>query len=94
MTTSQLMRDAISWARGKAGSSSAWGPYRNVDAGCIAVAGQSCGGLEAYQMRDGEGVSGLEIFNSGFIEGGGSTPGFPNEMEDPSVISEVHKPVF
>jgi hypothetical protein len=96
MTNSQLMDDAISWVTGRPGRSPS-GPYRTIDANRIAVAGQSCGGLEAYQMRDEERVKGLGIFNSGFIEGGGgggSAPGFPNEMEDPSVIGDVHKPVF
>ncbi|KAJ0425067.1 Alpha/Beta hydrolase protein [Aspergillus carlsbadensis] len=106
MTTSQLMRDAISWVRGKAHAGGAFSPYRNFDASRIAVAGQSCGGLEAYQVRDEESVKGLGIFNSGFLGGedggaggggggeGPAPPGFPIEMEDPSVIAQVHKPVF
>ncbi|KAL2792982.1 Alpha/Beta hydrolase protein [Aspergillus keveii] len=95
ITNSQLMHDAISWVTGRPGRSP-FGPYRTIDANRIAVAGQSCGGLEAYQMCDEERVKGLGIFNSGFTEGGvgGSAPGFPNQMKVPSVISEVHKPVF
>ncbi|KAL2869779.1 alpha/beta hydrolase family protein [Aspergillus lucknowensis] len=80
-TTSQLMRDAIDWAVGVAGT----GNYAGVDTENIAVAGQSCGGLEAYQLRDDERVTGLGIFNSGFVAGMG---------DDPSAISEVTKPTF
>ncbi|KAL3459375.1 Alpha/Beta hydrolase protein [Aspergillus heterothallicus] len=95
MTSSQMMRDAILWASAKA-SSACGGVYAHVDASRIAVAGQSCGGLETYQMREDERVTGLGIFNSGLVAPG-SVPDLPddgNVLEDPSVIGEVHKPVF
>ncbi|KAL4805426.1 hypothetical protein BDV18DRAFT_152738 [Aspergillus unguis] len=90
ITDVQLMKDALDWVEEKAGS----GKYASVDTSRIAVAGQSCGGLEAYQMRDDERVQYLGIFNSGFLDMGpfGDLLGMPNE--DPDTIKEVKKPVF
>ncbi|KAL4808176.1 hypothetical protein BDV18DRAFT_158287 [Aspergillus unguis] len=97
-TTSQLMRDAITWAFEQTDST----PTSNVlavpsiNTASIAVAGQSCGGLEAYQLRDDERVRFLGIFNSGFISP--DTQDVPTDgtmpLEDPDSITEVHKPVF
>ncbi|KAL4936395.1 hypothetical protein BDV06DRAFT_227938 [Aspergillus oleicola] len=94
-TTAQMMTDAIDWAEGQT-SSSTESIYSDIDLGAIAVAGQSCGGLETYQMRDDERVRFLGIFNSGFIADG-SFSGLPDDgpmLEAPETISEVHKPVF
>ncbi|KAL5000847.1 Alpha/Beta hydrolase protein [Aspergillus recurvatus] len=90
-TDVQLMKDALDWIEKSANKT---GKYRTVDTSRIAVAGQSCGGLEAYQMRDDERVKYLGIFNSGFLDLGsfGDLPGMPNE--DPDTIREVKKPVF
>ncbi|KAL4878779.1 hypothetical protein BJY04DRAFT_220844 [Aspergillus karnatakaensis] len=101
LTTSQFMRDAILWVSAKADQEheycgkGKW-KYANIDTNAIAVAGQSCGGLETYQMRDDERVKVLGIFNSGLIAEG-SVPDLPddgNVLEDPGVIAEVKKPVF
>ncbi|KAF9891101.1 hypothetical protein FE257_005037 [Aspergillus nanangensis] len=91
-TNVQMLRDSVSWALESAGSE---GKYLTVDASKIAVAGQSCGGLEAYHLRDDDRVSFLGIFNSGFLPqdpGGGLGVSVP--WEDPTTIEEVHKPVF
>ncbi|KAL4969934.1 uncharacterized protein BDV14DRAFT_209075 [Aspergillus stella-maris] len=89
-TNVQLMKDALDWISNKAGS----GKYAAVDSSLVAVAGQSCGGLEAYQMRDDERVQYLGIFNSGFLDLGpiGELLGMPGES--PETIQEVKKPVF
>ncbi|KAL3468914.1 hypothetical protein BJX99DRAFT_265700 [Aspergillus californicus] len=89
-TDVELMKDALDWIDEKAGT----GRYTTVDTARVAVAGQSCGGLEAYQMRDDARVSYLGIFNSGFLDLGflGGLLGLPNE--DPETIHEVKKPVF
>ncbi|KAL4786409.1 hypothetical protein BJX76DRAFT_346250 [Aspergillus varians] len=89
-TTVQLMKDALDWVEKKAGT----GKYSTVDTTRLAVAGQSCGGLETYQMRDDPRVSYLGIFNSGFLDLGllGGLMGMPNE--GPETIKEVKKPVF
>ncbi|KAL4937864.1 hypothetical protein BDV06DRAFT_215582 [Aspergillus oleicola] len=89
-TDVQLMKDALDWIGEKAGS----GRYATVDTSRVAVAGQSCGGLEAYQMRDDERVQYLGIFNSGFLDLGpiGEALGLPGES--PETIKEVKRPVF
>ncbi|KAL4799469.1 hypothetical protein BDV19DRAFT_376300 [Aspergillus venezuelensis] len=89
-TDVQLMKDALDRINNKAGV----GKYATVDSSRVAVAGQSCGGLEAYQMRDDERVQYLGIFNSGFLDLGpiGEMLGLPGES--PETIREVKKPVF
>lgn len=91
-TDVQLMKDALDWIEKKAGTPGS--KYKNVDTTRLAVAGQSCGGLETYQMRDDPRVHYLGIFNSGFLDMGpiGDLIGMPNES--PETIGEVKKPVF
>lgn len=91
-TDVQLMKDALDWIEKKAGTAGT--RYKNVDTTRLAVAGQSCGGLEAYQMRDDPRVDYLGIFNSGFFDLGliGGIIGMPDE--GPETIEEVKKPVF
>lgn len=86
------MKDALDWIEKKAGTAGT--RYKNVDTTRLAVAGQSCGGLEAYQMRDDPRVDYLGIFNSGFFDLGliGGIIGMPDE--GPETIEEVKKPVF
>lgn len=90
----QYLHDSILWIRAKAGASCG-GRYQNVDTSKIAAAGQSCGGLEAYTMRNDSRVSYLGIFNSGFLQ---NVPekALPANIvvEPPSTIKQVHKPVF
>jgi hypothetical protein len=90
----QYLRDSILWISAKAGGPCG-GRYQNVDVSKIAAAGQSCGGLEAYTMRNDSRVSYLGIFNSGFLQ---SVPegALPANIvvEPPSTIEQVHKPVF
>ncbi|KAL2830852.1 Alpha/Beta hydrolase protein [Aspergillus cavernicola] len=95
-TDSQMMRDAITWITTKSltpttnnSNTDSNSKYTTVDPTRIAVAGQSCGGLEAYQLRNDERVLHLGIFNSGFFDFS-FLPGF----ESPEVIAEVDKPVF
>jgi hypothetical protein len=59
-----MQMEALSWLEKNAGK----GQYANVDATRIAAAGQSCGGLEAYEVAVNAGpdrVQFLGIFNSG-----------------------------
>ncbi|GES60162.1 hypothetical protein ATEIFO6365_0002049400 [Aspergillus terreus] len=91
-TSWEMMADAVSWISAQAGA----GRYAAVDASRIAVAGQSCGGLEAYKMRSDDRVSFLGLFNSGFLDEAPASGGavvIP-DVESPDTISEVHKPVF
>lgn len=62
-TTSAWMKEAIEYITKNAGM----GAYANVDATRIAAAGQSCGGLEAYDMANDTRVSAIGIFNSGYL---------------------------
>jgi hypothetical protein len=79
-STVQMMRDSINWVSANAGK----GKYANVDGTRIAVAGQSCGGLEAYEMRNDTRVSAFGIFNSGEF----------SEADSKSVASAMKVPVF
>ncbi|KAK8079356.1 hypothetical protein PG997_007174 [Apiospora hydei] len=92
-TNSQYQRDASAWVSARAGKP---GRYAAVDASRMAAAGQSCGGLETYLQRDNPYVSYLGIFNSGFLPGGNASSNLPDgtTSEDPSTISQVHKPTF
>ncbi|PGH18243.1 hypothetical protein AJ79_00582 [Helicocarpus griseus UAMH5409] len=79
-TTSQLMADALDWVSQNAGS----GDYAFIDASRVSVSGQSCGGLEAYDMVGDERVGTIGIFNSGFLD----------EGEAQSVVPGITKPTF
>lgn len=61
----------------------------------VAAAGQSCGGLHAYSLRNDERVAGLGIFNSGLLRGESlANNPIQGGVEDASVIAEVDKAVF
>lgn len=60
-TTSALQKASLKWISENAGK----GKYANVDGTRIAVAGQSCGGLETYDVWSDPAVSVVGIFNSG-----------------------------
>lgn len=63
-STSALMLESLDWIATKAGTT---GPYANVDASKVAVAGFSCGGLEAYDVLGDPRIDILGIFHSGFL---------------------------
>jgi hypothetical protein len=60
-STASMLIDAIDWASANAGK----GNWSHLDASRVAVAGQSCGGLEAYSAGTDKRVSMYGIFNSG-----------------------------
>ncbi|KAF1813921.1 hypothetical protein P152DRAFT_465690 [Eremomyces bilateralis CBS 781.70] len=60
-TTSKLLFQSIDFITQNAGK----GKHANVDASRIAAAGQSCGGLEAYETATDARVKAIGIFNSG-----------------------------
>ncbi|KAK4169643.1 Alpha/Beta hydrolase protein, partial [Cladorrhinum sp. PSN259] len=64
-TTSKMLKDAIDWVVKSAGT----GKYAAVDATRIAVAGQSCGGVEAYDLATDPRVTSVGILNSGAFSG-------------------------
>ncbi|KAK2773944.1 hypothetical protein FQN53_003913 [Emmonsiellopsis sp. PD_33] len=79
-TTAQLLFDAVDWATANGGS----GDYAFIDPSRIAVAGMSCGGIEAYELVGDERVSQMGIFNSGF---------FTDEQAQ-GVVPGIAKPIF
>jgi predicted peptidase len=79
-TSATMMKDAIDWVVKNAGT----GKYANVDVSRIAAARQSCGGVEAYEMRDNPRVTALGIFNSGQMSKSASSTGAP----------KITKPIF
>jgi len=70
-----MMKTAIDWVT----SSSAAGEYPFLELSRIAVAGQSCGGVEAYDR-----VSALGLFNSGLMTAAASQKAVPR----------IEKPIF
>jgi dienelactone hydrolase len=60
------MVDAIDFVAAKAKDGT--GVYAQADITKIAAAGQSCGGLEALDMKDDPRVSHIGVFNSGYLQ--------------------------
>lgn len=56
--------------------------FATADTSRIAVAGQSCGGIQAYSVHDDERVTAIGIFNSGMLDASSPIP------------STVTKPIF
>ena len=79
-TTAALMRSAVDFVTNNAGK----GNYAAVDASRLAVAGWSCGGLEAYELRDDSRVDTLGIFSSGQF----------NENDSRNVAPNIKVPIF
>ena len=76
-TTSALQKASLAWIAENAGK----GKFANVDGSRIAVAGQSCGGLETYDVATDPRVSVVGIFNSG-------------EFGTSAKSTKVTKPIF
>ncbi len=84
---SQLIA-AIDWAIAQDSNESSI-YYKKLDTTKIAVAGMSCGGIQAYQAAPDARVSTVMICNSGlFGEGGGGMGGMPNLPK--SHLEKVH----
>ncbi|KAK3356870.1 Alpha/Beta hydrolase protein [Lasiosphaeria hispida] len=79
-TTAALLTAAIDWAT----SAAAAAKHPSLDPSRIAVAGQSCGGVEAYAVANDTRVSVVGIFNSGLM-----TP-----AESRRVVPGIKKPIF
>lgn len=89
----QQMLDAITWAQ-------ATGPYSTViDAGRIAVAGQSCGGLQALVAAADPRVKTAVIMNSGVLRKLPVIPGAPANLVNVQSLpkpdlGKLHTPVI
>jgi dienelactone hydrolase len=69
--------EAINWITQNAGK----GKYAQVDASRMGVAGQSCGGLEAYTAGTDKRITSVGIFNSGALQAGQKS--FPRAVAKP-----------
>lgn len=58
-----MMTESIEWAAARAGR----GRFATMDATRVVAAGQSCGGLEAYAMKNNSRVAALGIYDSGYL---------------------------
>ncbi|KAH8679590.1 hypothetical protein BGZ60DRAFT_444675 [Tricladium varicosporioides] len=83
-STSKYLTAAVDWAVQNAGK----GKYAHMDASRVAAAGQSCGGLEAYDMVKDTRVSTIGIFNSGGALMGNST------TNTNTTVKSITKPIF
>lgn len=91
-TKASLMTDAINWAIAQ--HTNAASQYAGkLDTSKIAVAGMSCGGLQALEVAPDPRVSTLMVCNSGiFINSGGAMGGMPRLTKDH--LKKLHTPVI
>ena len=91
-TKASLMTDAINWAIAR--NTNASSQYAGkLDTSKIAVAGMSCGGLQALEVAPDPRVSTLMVCNSGiFINSGGAMGGMPRLTKDH--LKKLHTPVI
>lgn len=91
-TKASLMTDAINWAVAR--NVNASGPYAGkLDITKIAVAGMSCGGLQALETAPDPRVSTVMVCNSGiFINPRGAMGGMPNLTKDQ--LKKLHTPAI
>ncbi|WP_159942112.1 MULTISPECIES: alpha/beta hydrolase [unclassified Nocardiopsis] len=65
-TDAEMLTEAIDWA--VAENTRLFSPYRGrLDTGSIAVMGQSCGGLETYEVADDPRIDTTVLWNSGLL---------------------------
>lgn len=79
-TTSAMLKEALDWIEKQAGT----GEYSHVDISRVAAAGQSCGGLEAYDLAQDARVDTIGIFNSGYLDVNAGA----------SAVPKITKPIF
>jgi len=90
-TKSSQLIDAINWAIAQnADKNSPY--YKKIDITKIAVAGMSCGGLQAMESAPDPRVTTVMICNSGIIGGGSSMGGMPALTKD--YLKKVHTPII
>jgi hypothetical protein len=91
-STSSQLTDAINWAIAQNNDKAS--PYYNkIDISKIAVAGMSCGGLQALETAPDPRVSTVMICNSGlFVNPGTAMGGMPNLPKEH--LLKVHTPII
>jgi dienelactone hydrolase len=79
-TTAAMMTNAMNWVTSDATKAK----YPFLDVSRLAVAGQSCGGVEAYNVASDKRITAIGIFNSGLM-----TP-----AESQRIAPTVTQPIF
>ncbi|MDE3723289.1 alpha/beta hydrolase [Nocardiopsis sp. N85] len=80
-TDAEMLTEAIDWA--VAENTRLFGEYRGrIDTGHIAVMGQSCGGLETYEVADDPRITTTVLWNSGLLTD-----------RDDHLLDDLHAPV-
>jgi dienelactone hydrolase len=90
-TTAEQVRAGITWAlaeNGRKGSPY----YRRIDPKLVAVAGHSCGGLQALQLAGDPRVHAVIVHNSGVFADG--TNPIAGMTVDKSLLKTLHTPVL
>jgi hypothetical protein len=91
-TKSSLLVEAIDWAIAQNSNKSSW-YYGRLDPTKIAVAGMSCGGLQALEVAPDPRVTTAVICNSGILGSPGTgMPGMPILTKDH--LEKLHTPVL
>ncbi len=91
-TKSPMLTDAIEWAIAQNSERSSQ-YYQKLDTNRIAVAGMSCGGLQALEVAPDTRISTVMICNSGILgDPGRGMPGMPNLTKDQ--LAKLHTPVI
>lgn len=91
-TKATLLTDAINWALAQNSDKSSQ-YYRKLDSAKIAVAGMSCGGLQALEVAPDPRVTTAVICNSGILGNpGGGMGGMPKLTKDH--LAKLHTPTL
>jgi dienelactone hydrolase len=89
-TTAEQVRAGIDWALAE--NTRQGSPYyRRIDPAAIAVAGHSCGGLQALQVAPDPRIKTVLIHNSGIFNTGSSVTGLDL---DKASLAKVHTPII
>jgi predicted alpha/beta-hydrolase family hydrolase len=91
-TKSAMLIDAINWASAQNSEKSSQ-YYQKLDTNKIAIAGMSCGGLQALEVAFDTRISTVMICNSGILgDPGKGMPGMPNLTKDH--LAKLHSPTI
>jgi predicted alpha/beta-hydrolase family hydrolase len=91
-TKSPMLIDAINWASAQNSEKSSQ-YYQKLDTNKIAIAGMSCGGLQALEVAFDTRISTVMICNSGILgDPGKGMPGMPNLTKDH--LAQLHSPTI
>ena len=91
-TKSPMLMEAINWAVAQNGEGSSQ-YYQKLDTNKIAVAGMSCGGLQALEVAPDTRIATAMICNSGILgDPGKGMPGMPSLKKDH--LAKLHTPIL